>query len=806
MSTWNARIWGGAGLVAGLLLVAACSGRDDAVGGDGTSRVPLQGSPTSFRAVPGDDPALAEVRALARADRFEPALDLVRTYRLRHPEDDEAERLELAIEVAEKEHHMRGLVEDQAAADDPVVGDPDYLEARAAARRAVRARLAQVEFLIERQRYPEAVSMCNAILTDHPYNRATNRLKSNLLQYMIDSENDRLRRERAIANGEALNDVWEKGTFPPDPKPIPRTVIVFDEDIEDAERNRVLDKLRLEIPSINYKQAPVGEVLKELFAIAGINYVLLDEAIGQETFTLRLVDVTLEKLLDTMQRSVDIRFNYHGNMVYVTSADSEVLITEIIRLKSGFTDTQRQAQMQDVGAGGAGGGSGTDLFGAEGPENTDLARLLERIPDLVEWPAGSQYYIEPKSNTLYLRSSPSTVAEVKRLVHAMDYNSTMVLIEARFVEVSASASMAVGVDWKIGGFKTSGSTGTIAGGVQSGGSTIDLTPLGPLSNPALSNAASAAVENALSASTQGLSLGVIGAGANMNPNFEARINALEEKGLANTLSEPKILTISNATGIIDISRDVVYVSDFENRSVSSDATSTGGNVINTTRQVVVPQFERDFEGIVLNVRPSVARNKREVTMQIAPTVREFIRFEEEEFQNPDTPDITNQIREPVFSTRRLATTLHVLDGQTVVLGGLVSEKSQKNRGGIPFLSRIPLAGALFRTDRKQDERSKLLIFVTAQIIDPSGAAFTKDVRYMRDIARVVLPASVSEELERARIEEMEEAEARRLEHRRRASELPVNEPEPEPGPEAEGGADEGTGAGADDGGGTARGE
>lgn len=756
-------------------------------------------TPPPLDLTPDTEDLVGEVRLLAASKRFDEALSLLRTYRQRHPEDEMARRLELAIEVAHNEHRIRGMVIDQQHERMTVLADPDYLTAKAAAERPIVRRLDLVEVLVEQKRFPEAVNACNAILEDHPYEESVMSLKNAILRTMVEIERRRALRDRRTRHSEVLKEVIESGTMPRQPSPIPRHVLVFDEDLAEIERQAVRDRLDIRLDAISYENAPVGEVLRLLFAAAGMNYIILDEAISEQTVTMFLTDAPVSEVLSVLQNMVDVRFNYRGGTVYVTNSATPILITEIIRLASGLTNVQMSPQFETMTGsssnGGGGGGSANPFGGDGGDDASDLERFLEQLPELVDWPSGSTYFVERKSNTLYVRSSPSTVAEVKRLLHALDFNNTQVLIEAKFVEVSEDALRELGVDWKFGGFVESGSRGTVTGGMQSGatGSGDLFTNLGVLANPGLSQAAAGMLEQGLSGAavgpnSSGLAVGVIGAGTGMNPNFEASLRALEGRGKANTLSEPKILTLSNSTGLIDISQDISYVEDIVNRGVSTggfedDGAGTGtGNIVQNRINLPVPRFATESSGIRLRVVPSVARNSDIITLAIFPTVRELVRIRSQQVFNPQAGQAAgaagiNAVERPEFASRSLATALHVKNGQTVVLGGLISERSQEEQRGIPVLSRIPFAGALFRSESKRSERRKLLIFVTARIIDPSGAELSDEERWLRDTARVVLPPEVQRQLrqqERERQEDVEEmlqqqedAEAARGETRRR---------------------------------------
>src|SRR4029079_207268 len=88
-----------------------------------------------------------------------------------------------------------------------------------------------------------------------------------------------------------------------------------------------------------------------------------------------------------------------------------------------------------------------------------------------------------------------------------------------------------------------------------------------------------------------------------------------------------------------------------------------------------------------------------------------------------TPNVINQ---PVFSTRKVTTSVSVYDGQTVVLGGLMREDVQKTEDKVPILGDIPLVGRAFRTNVDQHSKKNLVMFVTARIVTPAGLPLNEE--------------------------------------------------------------------------------
>jgi len=75
---------------------------------------------------------------------------------------------------------------------------------------------------------------------------------------------------------------------------------------------------------------------------------------------------------------------------------------------------------------------------------------------------------------------------------------------------------------------------------------------------------------------------------------------------------------------------------------------------------------------------------------------------------------------PSFRVRQVTTTAIVWDGQTIMLGGLISEKVNKVKDKVPVLGDLPLFGRLFRSESSSTQKKNLVIFVTPTIIDPAG--------------------------------------------------------------------------------------
>lgn len=170
---------------------------------------------------------------------------------------------------------------------------------------------------------------------------------------------------------------------------------------------------------------------------------------------------------------------------------------------------------------------------------------------------------------------------------------------------------------------------------------------------------------------------------------------------------------------------------------------TGGGFASTQAQVlgtgsgvsgvgsIIEPISEPYElGPTLDVVPYISADGYTVQMTIIPTIKEFVGYDLESgkiFQtqaqsvgtgvgNP----IVQQQPLPIFRLRQVVTSAIVWDGQTVVLGGLISDNVMKTKDKIPVIGDLPLVGRLFRSESSTSKKKNLVIFVTPTIIDPAG--------------------------------------------------------------------------------------
>ncbi|MEI8311691.1 MAG: type II and III secretion system protein, partial [Verrucomicrobiota bacterium] len=382
-------------------------------------------------------------------------------------------------------------------------------------------------------------------------------------------------------------------------------------------------------------------------------------------------------------------------------------------------------------------------------------------------PGASANYISSTSR-LIVKNSQSNLDLVDNLVeNSLTTPPSQVEIESKFLEITQNNLKELGFDWLVGQFALPGGSGTsAAGGTTPGGTTIGnnsfpfmnaagTVPIGATSTtqgPVTSGNRSGtraisvnAVDGLLFGSPLGPAPAVLAlAGVFTNAQFQVVLRALNQSKGVDLVSAPKVTTKSGQRATIEIVREFRYPSDYSLPQISATQGSTFTPVIPTTPT----SFVMKPTGITLEVEPTVGPDGYTIELVLAPRVVEFDGFINYGspinasvagiigFTPPPSPLVIlgpsttfvatqNVINQPVFSVREVTTQLSVYDGQTVVMGGLMREDVQKVQDKVPILGDIPLMGRLFRTSADQHVKRNLIMFVTANLLDPAGQPLIK---------------------------------------------------------------------------------
>ncbi|MEZ5976779.1 MAG: hypothetical protein R3F34_00960 [Planctomycetota bacterium] len=179
-------------------------------------------------------------------------------------------------------------------------------------------------------------------------------------------------------------------------------------------------------------------------------------------------------------------------------------------------------------------------------------------------------------------------------------------------------------------------------------------------------------------------------------DFSVALDAIRRYAGLELVSSPRVLAVTNTPATVDVVREIPYI-----ETTSTTTGTTGG-----TGSVVQESVQFKEAGLKLTITPSIQEHGY-LQVTIAQSIAEEVgRF--------------NDI--PIVDTRSLATQFLVHDKETIVLGGLVQERHDEERRGIPLLMHLPVLGQLFRSDSDAVSKQELLVFVTPRILSPRQAA------------------------------------------------------------------------------------
>jgi len=291
------------------------------------------------------------------------------------------------------------------------------------------------------------------------------------------------------------------------------------------------------------------------------------------------------------------------------------------------------------------------------------------------------------NNTLLIHATPKEYERIESSLKRLDVQRAQVLIEASIVEVTLNNDMQYGLEWAF----------------NSKVNTIGLAP---------------------SSSTNGDSSptgGFTWAYSNSTRGINATLSALADKSLIKVISSPSLLVLDNQTAAIQ---------------VGNQEPTSSGSVTNTSSDYTSAAIQYVNTGVMLGVTPSITAGDL-VTMDINQVV-----------SNIGADRNVAGANYPTFSQRQINTEVAVRSGQTIVLGGLIQDSAQADTSGLPFLSNLPLVGALFGTHSNNKQRTELLVVITPRVLrsDEDARAVSREMRdRMRgltagDLPKPVMPA------------------------------------------------------------------
>jgi MSHA type pilus biogenesis protein MshL len=295
------------------------------------------------------------------------------------------------------------------------------------------------------------------------------------------------------------------------------------------------------------------------------------------------------------------------------------------------------------------------------PDSPLWAELQQNLQGLLS-PEG-RLVMNTRTGTATVMDRPSALRRVERFLEELEEDyARQVDIEARILEIRLKEGMEVGVDWTALAHGWEG----FQGNTPEGGLLEQRTVTGS---------------------------GVFRLGLIRTDRADLLVDALATEGRLNVISRPRVTTMGNETAVFRATENVPYF--------VVDVIPTQG----TTPYV---QYELEFReaGVTLEVLAHIG-DDGQITLQVHPVVSEVTGF---------TENLPNLPPQPIIDQRETRTTVRMRDGQTLVIGGLILERKNREVRGVPVLSKIPLLGWFFRNTKTSTEKVELVVMLTPRVL------------------------------------------------------------------------------------------
>jgi MSHA type pilus biogenesis protein MshL len=436
--------------------------------------------------------------------------------------------------------------------------------------------------------------------------------------------------------------------------------------------------LRTRIVNVIARGTPLKDVLYVIAEATSLNMVM-EKGVNAETpVNVTLKNVTAGQALSTIFNSVDYFYELKDSILLVKA-------TETRSFELGQPALEQKYAVNvggDILAGGSsptGGSSGVKGSVEHGLKADEEAfKFWEAVEKSIAAILGAQggatsgpqsFTVNRLAGSVIVTGSKNDlervehyVANLKRII------GRQVLVEAKIIEVQLNNNLKFGIDWNYIAGDFTAATANFASVVPSSGSLIKI--------------------------------------AVTDRRFSPVLQALEQQGDVRILSNPRINMMNGQTALLSVGRNTSFVSKVE----TTVTPGTSGNIVTFTVQT-----SSVLSGILIGMVPYI-NEKGEISLTVTPIVSNLVQLKEASFGGLATGGA--QISLPVVDLREMSTTVKMLNGQTVIIGGLISKQESVQDNQVPFLGNLPFVGYLFKNRDKQETRNELVVLLKPYLVNP----------------------------------------------------------------------------------------
>ncbi len=630
---------------------------------------------------------------------------------------------------------------------------------------AVQAKLVLAKGYLELGDYDRAERSYHAALEIDPYNNAARRGLENVERHRLDyvdaaRQQARSKMLREVAEG------WES------PVPIVNAgteLIELPSETANGGSPLIEEKLNtITIPRLEFNNARLIDVLEFLSQKSqeldtaepdptrrGVNIVIdssgaLDGGdLSQTPLSVRLSNIPLSAALKYVTQQVDMKYRVEGFAVKV--------IPESVNPDAGmFARSFNVPPGFITSAPGGAAPADDDPFGggddALAPNTSISVRRISAEDFLknngINFPPGSSARFIGATSTLVVRNTAEELLNVENLVRSsIESGSKVVQIGIKLISVEDQLLKQAGLDFLVGGANFGNTPRVFAAGGTDGNATNPTLPqdygfVDPVTGiPIGQNPISAGLRTGDLATTQsiddiinrdnpiagsGKPPGVFSlAGVFTDPQFQMMVRLLNQQKGADVLQSSSVMVQPSQIARISQVREFIYPTEYDPPEIPNqigDGIGGGGVEAFPVTPATPTAFEMRELGGVIEVEPTVSSDNKTINLNVLADFTEFGGF-----INYGTPisngtfTVTeNRILMPVFDAIKESTNVTIWDGNTIAIGGYISESVTGSEDKVPFVGDLPVVGKAFRSKTRDATKRALIIFVQAELVDPGG--------------------------------------------------------------------------------------
>ena len=426
---------------------------------------------------------------------------------------------------------------------------------------------------------------------------------------------------------------------------------------------------------MNFQDIATREVLQILADASGQNIVVNDSVSG--SMTLRLQHVPWDQAMDIVLRTKGLDKRKQDNVIII-GPQAELAAREKADLAA-KKDIQELTPLR------------SEYVQVNYAKAADMATLIKSQGGSLLSARGN-VTVDDRTNTLLIQDTNERLGDIRRMVATLDIPVRQVQIEARIVIVNDEFTRQLGarVGWTTAQANGNNGIWTTSGTAAATDTTVGsaLSNLSSKGTPypvQIPTGASGAPERynvnlPVPSPAGSIALGILGS----DYLVDLEISAAQAENRGEIISSPRVITANQKEATIEQGTEIPY-----QQSASSGATTV------------------DFKKATLSLK---------VTPQITPDNRIFLHLEVRDDAVGKVVVTSGGVNVPSIDTRTVTTNVLVGDGQTVVLGGILTVEHRDDETKVPYLGDIPLLGHLFKSTTKTNNKDELLIFVTPKIV------------------------------------------------------------------------------------------